>query len=495
MSKKAKLINNADDTVSPLMITANFSGSVRHDQMEGREFLVAPMVMMVEGVHSGSDGPIFYSSAELSKFPAVWNQKPVVVYHPEYNGQAVSACDPEILSNRKVGTIMNTTFEDGKLKAEAWLEVDRMEAVDDRISNAIENKEMMELSIGVFSETTIEEGEWNGESYIGIAKNLRADHLALLPDKLGACSIEDGAGFMRVNNKTLVFDISKMDDEQVKHLEDHSKAVSKQLLSIATNAISHGDVYSLISSWVYDNNNNDGWIEEVYDDYFIYVLDGQYIKQNYSVNDNELTIIGEPINVTKEIAYKIVNSRKELEMTKKELVDNLIQNEITKFEEGDREFLMKLGEENLEKMTPVVVDNKVTENEKAVIKAAEDAADKALTNNEDKNTKPVTASEYIKKAPAEIASMLQNGLDSYNAEKAQVTAVILSNEKNLFTVDQLNAKEMTELKQLAALAATKENPIPVNHNYSGNGPLPTDNVEEELLEMPVINYGKEEKVA
>ena len=500
MSKKKLIDNIAVDNKTPQMITANFTGPARHDQMEGREFLVAPMIMMVPGVHSGSDGPIYYSEEELSKFPAAWNQKPVVVYHPEYNGQSISACDPDILTNRKVGTIMKATFEDGKLKAEAWLEIDRMDVVDNRISTAIENKEMMELSIGVFSETVIEEGEWNKEPYIGIAKNLRADHLALLPDKLGACSIEDGAGFMRVNAKTLVFDISKMSAEQIKHLEDYSKVISKQLISITDNAISHGEVYSLISSWVYDNNNNDDcWVEEVYDDYFIYVLEKQYFKQNYSVNENELTIIGESINVTKEITYEVVNNvtdnnRKDLKMDNKTLVDNLIKNEITNWKEEDREVLMKMEESNLEKMAPIVVDNKLTDNELAVAAAAKKAAEESLTNNEDKNNKPVTANEYIQKAPAEIASMLQNGLDSYNAEKAQVTAVILSNEKNLFTVDQLNTKEMPELKQLAALAATKENPIPVNYNYSGNGSLLTGNTEEEPLVMASMEFGEKEVV-
>ena len=64
-------------------ITNNLQGSqVRHDRMEGREYLVAPMAMITEGVHNGSQGPLYYPWDELSKFPQVWNMKPVVVYHP-----------------------------------------------------------------------------------------------------------------------------------------------------------------------------------------------------------------------------------------------------------------------------------------------------------------------------------------------------------------------------------------------------------------------------
>ena len=75
-------------------ITANLkASSLRYDEMEGREYVVCPMVMLTEGVHRGSNGPLYYPKGELSKTPAVWNYKPVVVYHPTMNGKPISACD------------------------------------------------------------------------------------------------------------------------------------------------------------------------------------------------------------------------------------------------------------------------------------------------------------------------------------------------------------------------------------------------------------------
>ena len=38
---------------------------------------------------------------------------------------------------------------------------------------------------------------WNGEPYRIIARNIRPDHLAILTDELGACSVVKGRG---VNN-------------------------------------------------------------------------------------------------------------------------------------------------------------------------------------------------------------------------------------------------------------------------------------------------------
>ena len=193
-------------------LAANRTGLIRNDTMEGRNYIVTPMIMLLEGVHQGSGGPLYYPPEELSKTPVVWNHKPVVVYHPQVNGVGVSACMPDILTSRKIGVIMNTVFEDGKLKAEAWIDLDRAKAVDERIVSAIENKAVMELSTGLFTDNENVEGEWRGEKYIAIARNYRPDHLALLPDIKGACSIEDGAGFLRLNSQKncIIIDVDKI---------------------------------------------------------------------------------------------------------------------------------------------------------------------------------------------------------------------------------------------------------------------------------------------
>ena len=166
---------------------------VRNDTMSDKEFLVVPMVMLVEGVHSGSEGAYYYPATELAKRPVVWNMKPVVVYHPD----EPSACDPSVVSTRGIGHIMNTQWTDGKLKAEAWLEKDRVEKVDNRILEAIEKEETLELSTGLFADSDEVSGEWQGEEYQGTLTNYGPDHLAILPDQIGACSVSDGAGVFR----------------------------------------------------------------------------------------------------------------------------------------------------------------------------------------------------------------------------------------------------------------------------------------------------------
>jgi hypothetical protein len=193
--------NNTAEGVQTSLSTlaAKATAKVRHDTMEGKNYLVVPMVILTEGVHKGSEGALYYPPSELSKTPAVWNHKPVVVYHPQINGNGVSACDPDILTNHKVGVMMNTRWEPKtkRLTSEAWIDPERAEDVDPRIMEAVNTGTMLELSTGVFVDSEEDPGKWGKEEYSGIARNYRPDHLAILPDLKGACSIADGAGFLR----------------------------------------------------------------------------------------------------------------------------------------------------------------------------------------------------------------------------------------------------------------------------------------------------------
>lgn len=183
-------------------LTFNYSsaGGTRREQLHGRDYIVAPMAMLTEGVHNGSGGPLYYPEKECRAAVQSWNMRPVVVYHPEINGQGVSACDPEILEKQQVGMVLNTVW-DGKLRAEAWLEADRLSAVDNRILDALEQNKMMEVSTGLFTDNEPEPGTYGTEAYTHIARNHRPDHLAILPDRVGACSIADGAGLLQLNEE------------------------------------------------------------------------------------------------------------------------------------------------------------------------------------------------------------------------------------------------------------------------------------------------------
>lgn len=180
-------------------IKANFQapGSVRRETMDGREHLVVPVVMIVEGVLNNA----LLTESEFGKYAESWNGRPVPVLHPERNGQPVSANQPDIISKSTIGHIFNTKAEGGKLKAEAWIDINKAGRIgqSDLIAQ-LEAGEVVEVSTGYWADDEIKAGEHNGRAYETIHRNIRPDHLALLPGQEGACSVADGCG-TRVNSK------------------------------------------------------------------------------------------------------------------------------------------------------------------------------------------------------------------------------------------------------------------------------------------------------
>lgn len=183
-------------------ITLNFQARAKRETFQGRVYLVAPMVMLTEGVHAGSNGPLFYSAAELSKNVAAWNSKPVTIRHPVINGQGVSACDPAILEKQGVGTIKNTKWEKGKLRADAWIDTERLQALAPTVYNTIQDGGIVEISTGLYTDNEYLQGHYGGKDFLYKATNFQPDHLAILPDQKGACAILDGCGLLQTNEES-----------------------------------------------------------------------------------------------------------------------------------------------------------------------------------------------------------------------------------------------------------------------------------------------------
>ena len=366
-------------------VTTNVKPLVRVDSMEGRDWLVGPMVMITEGVHSGSDGPIYYPADELEKAAPTWNYRPVVVYHPSANGSAATACDPTELTRRKIGVTLRTQFdaEKKRVRAEAWMEPERLAKVDGRVAEAVENQKMMEVSTGVFMDLERKEGEWNGEKFVGIARNIALDHLAVLPDAKGACSIEDGAGLLRLNeagDDTLIFEDNVETTDRYVHVpvkdaslfEDGSlrtiwisrskgiKAVVGKLKTdgegttiqkylfvkeqwstedavawakrhkttdnawqVILNELSYSAVERLLAQALRQRKGNDNYIAEVHEDYLIYENDGILYRQSYTLDaeTEEVEFTGEPVRVRRQVTYITENAVENAEWTARYIND------------------------------------------------------------------------------------------------------------------------------------------------------------------------------
>lgn len=171
---------------------------VRSETHQNRPHIVVPVVMMVEGVHCGSHGAIFHSIDELGRFPGAWDGIPVAILHPEEDGNPISANSPDIVDSQVVGRVYHTKVDENRLRAECWIDVERIAEFSPVTLQYIQKKKPLEISVGVFTDDEECSGTWNGEEYYAIARNHRPDHLALLPGGAGACSWEDGCG-IRLN--------------------------------------------------------------------------------------------------------------------------------------------------------------------------------------------------------------------------------------------------------------------------------------------------------
>lgn len=182
-------------------LAVNLSGKLRRETLHGKTYLVAPMRMIVPGVLNGSKGPILYTSEENVKNFTAWNNMPIVVNHPMDLGRPVSARSPKVLEKHGIGFVFNSVA--GKyLDAEGWFDVEATRRIEPRILDSLEAGRPIELSTGLFMDydPAPENAVFNGVSYKFIARNYRPDHLAVLPDQTGACSLSDGCGVL-VNKK------------------------------------------------------------------------------------------------------------------------------------------------------------------------------------------------------------------------------------------------------------------------------------------------------
>lgn len=169
--------------------------------LDGRTHLVVPVVALVAGVVNG----FLVEPDELRKFADAWNGRPIPIRHPQSGGDYVSANSPEIIERQVVGQFFNAHIVDGhKLVGDLWLDIAKCEALGgDALATLrrLEAGQPVEVSTAYFADVNPTIGNHNGQPYTGIQRNLRPDHLALLPDDVGACSWKDGCGAPRVNSK------------------------------------------------------------------------------------------------------------------------------------------------------------------------------------------------------------------------------------------------------------------------------------------------------
>jgi hypothetical protein len=217
-------------------LVANLALSkVQKKTLAGRSYLVAPVAMIVEGVFAGNQGPILYEQSDITKSVASWNHKPITVGHPKRGDQFVSGCLPESIEDFGVGMVLNTSWNSRtkKLRAEAWFDETRLDVVPggSAIKAALAKQEPMEVSTGLFVDKEVLSGQYNGKEFTGKARNFRPDHLAVIVNGVGACSLKDGAGLL-VNKDAQASDVNPQSGENLATTDAEGKLLENRIQEV-----------------------------------------------------------------------------------------------------------------------------------------------------------------------------------------------------------------------------------------------------------------------
>ncbi len=278
-------------------LIANLSNKVQEKTLQGRSYLVAPVSMLVEGVWPGSAGPVLYEEKDITASISAWNARPITIGHPEDNsGNKVSGCTPEMLDSRSIGMVLNTKYnrKTKKLQAEAWFDAERLSKVKgaEIVHSALLANTKLEVSTGLFVEALMANGNYNGKDYIAKATAFKPDHLAIILEGEGACSLKDGAGLL-VNKSAKP---TRADEVPV-------------LIANAVNAAYDKYDPTGDSTWAYAQDIDQNSV------IFSMVANGQteYFKQNYEIENESVKLIGEKVKVTRKVSYSVQNQKEKME--------------------------------------------------------------------------------------------------------------------------------------------------------------------------------------
>jgi len=477
--------------------TAHFAINLplRHENFEGRPHLVAPVVALVEGVHNN----YFYPAEEIGKFVSCWDGVPLPVFHPEDFGKNVTANTPELIEERSVGRFFHAQFDPdgGKLKGELWIDIGKAEKVSPEVLVLIQSGGQLEVSTALWLDEDGTPGMWHGEEYQATVMNYRPDHIALLPGGEGACSWADGCG-VRANKQNQKGGSVK--DEKGEEKKGKLKVLIQQIKDLfreekpvriqVTNEMSHEDLRTKIQRAL-DALDNQGWVHfvsAIYDNFIIYEARGtnpneigapgnqqavKLYKRGYTIDTEKNITLKDDVEEVREVTEYVPvtqpagnsktnqcdNPKKEVTVEKKkELIDALISCNGTRFEEKDREWLNTLEEERLETLKavdpPKAPDPKVNE-----------------------PPKPVTVEEFVGNAPPEIRSILTRAVNRDKEIKAQLVDELMKNERNKFSRETLEERDIETLEKLAALAQ-----VEVDFSAASGGPA--SNQEKKVPDMP-----------
>jgi hypothetical protein len=177
---------------------------VSRKEIRGKDHIVVSGVSHMIG--DAVMNQIHYPAGETIKLSNSLGNKRIVMpsSHPTGDeGEFISASDPLALMSNFVGAFaFNFSMRGDRLISDIAIDPEVANRTDTgkQIINAIENGDPIDVSTGFFLNIEDEEGFGSdGEPFLGVASNLFLDHVAFLPNEIGAKNKFEGVG-LHVNS-------------------------------------------------------------------------------------------------------------------------------------------------------------------------------------------------------------------------------------------------------------------------------------------------------
>ncbi|MDU2018765.1 MAG: DUF2213 domain-containing protein [Leclercia adecarboxylata] len=250
-----------------------------------------------------------YPAEEINNSYQTMERKLMPLGHPMVGGKYVSANDPQAVNDYYAGAwAQNVSKANDKVVMDVYVNKSvadtkpdgkrLIQRLDDMITG--NNAEPIHVSTGLLLNKEQKAGESKGKKHSWVAHNMQFDHIAILLDEPGAGTPEEGVGMFvnadgqegEVETASLIDAANSLKDglvNKVKFFLTHNSDASfdeiYQMLREAIRAPSGSDVYR--------------YVVTVWPDKFIYEEGSKLFQQKYLIDDNAVTLVGEPNEVVR----------------------------------------------------------------------------------------------------------------------------------------------------------------------------------------------------
>ena len=434
--------------------------------LKNQKYNVFPAVIAKEMVMN----KILYLGDELEKSVPFWNGKSIPIMHPE-----ASVNTPENFNNRVIGICYNTQYKNKKLTCDMWINEKYTKDLGwDAINKYLAAGGTLEVSTGLQgyleevanNEETLAKQEFG--DFKGILRDFKPDHVAIITESVGACSVEDGGGC----GESIQKNHYKLEKNQKNGLQKFMEKLGLEPGAVAKNnkianyfynkiifnELSQDNLRSRLSKLLRANNDSlEFYISDIFENatppYFVfyeYKLE-KFLKKEYNLSDSdEITFNSNEIEVLPRIVYDEVVS------------------ETTEISIKENKKMPQLNKEAVKKAAETFV-NAVMQNTEA--ETEETPAAEKTSETTEETTEEKTVAEKTSETPAEET-----------AEKTSETNI----EKRLANLE--NEKKAADLKTIENL---KKQVLDNFANYSADDLKDANKSSLELILKPLNN--KDEK--